>query len=294
MTKVSEHYDAVAQDYHRHYDREGLESSEVYPANYFRQQTMLNTFLRRGARRVLDVGMGDGSPMITLSRAGVEVWGFDLSENMVKQTSQNLSAQGLSADRVQWGDISDPATYVDLLRSGPFDGLMAMGVMPHVENDVQILRNMAACLKPGGVAFIEFRNQLFSMFTFNRYTHQFIMEELLAGVEVDYRTQVSEALKPLLRMDLPPVREQAPGGQGPGYDLILSRFHNPLTVRDIFAQAGLSDLRFHWYHYHSAPPVLAGINKDAFRRESMKLEHEPTGWRGMFLCSAFVVEAVRD
>jgi hypothetical protein len=29
----------------------------------------------------------------------------------------------------------------------------------------------------------------------------------------------------------------------------------------------------------------------AFRKEAMKLEHEPSGWRGYFLCSAGVVEA---
>jgi hypothetical protein len=95
-------------------------------------------------------------------------------------------------------------------------------------------------------------------------------------------------------MDLPPLRDKAPGGEGPGYDLILSRFHNPLAMGEVFAQAGLSDLRFHWYHYHCAPPVLESVDKEAFRRESMNLEHEPSGWRGMFLCSAFVVEAVRD
>jgi 2-polyprenyl-3-methyl-5-hydroxy-6-metoxy-1,4-benzoquinol methylase len=294
MTKVSEHYDAVAQDYHRHYNREHLETLEVYPANYFRQQIMLHTFMRRGARRVLDVGMGDGSPMINLSRAGVEVWGMDISQKMVERTRQNLAAQGLPVDRVQWGDISDPATYADLLSGGPFDGLMAMGVLPHVENDVHTLSNMAACLKPGGVAFIEFRNQLFSLFTFNRITHQFIVEELLAGLDEGYKAKVSLALEPLLRMDLPPVREQAPGGQGPGYDLILSRFHNPLTVGDIFARAGLADLRFHWYHYHPAPPLLEGLAPQAFRRQAMALEHEPSGWRGMFLCSAFVVEATRE
>lgn len=292
MAKVSDHYDAVAEDYHQHYDRERLMEMEVYPANYFRQKIMLNTFLGRGAKRVLDVGAGDGSPLSTLSRAGVEVWGLDISKNMVAKCRQRLQALGLPEERVQWGDITDPATYVDLLKGGAFDGLMAMGVMPHVENDVQVLNNMASCLRPGGVAFIEFRNQLFSLFTFNRLTHQFIMEELLAGVDAAYREKVSQALAEKLAMDQPPRRETVAGG-GPGYDTILSRFHNPLTLGPVFNQAGFKDLKLHWYHYHPAPPLLEGLDPQAFRREGMKLEQEPSGWRGMFLCSAFVVEAVR-
>jgi hypothetical protein len=170
---------------------------------------------------------------------------------------------------------------------------MAMGVMPHVENDAAVLANMAALLKPGGAAFIEFRNKLFSLFTFNRYTHEFIIEDLLAGVDPGYKARVAEALEKSLRMDLPLVRDKAAGGTGPGYDAVLSRFHNPLTIGPLFEAAGLGDLNLLWYHYHPAPPMLEGLDREAFRREAVRLEREPSGWRGMFLCSAFVMEAVR-
>jgi 2-polyprenyl-3-methyl-5-hydroxy-6-metoxy-1,4-benzoquinol methylase len=292
MVKVSDHYDAVAEGYHQHYDRERLMELDVYPANYFRQKIMLATLLGRGVKRVLDVGAGDGSPMSSLIRAGVECWGLDLSENMVAKCRERLKSLGQPEERVQWGDITDPATYIDVMRGGTFDGLMAMGVMPHVENDVQILKNMAACLRPGGVAFIEFRNKLFSMFTLNRYTHEFIMDELLPDMESAYKEKVSKALADRLAMDQPPKRDTVEGG-GPGYDTILSKFHNPLTVGDDFAQAGFQDLSFHWYHYHPAPPMLENLDPKAFRKQAMAMEQEPSGWRGMFLCSAFVVEAVR-
>jgi hypothetical protein len=32
---------------------------------------------------------------------------------------------------------------------------------------------------------------------------------------------------------------------------------------------------------------------ELFREEAVRLEHETSGWRGLFLCSAFVVEAVK-
>ncbi len=292
MVKVSDHYDAVAEDYHQHYDRERLAEIEVYPANYFRQKIMLTTFLGRGVKRIIDVGAGDGSPMSTLLRAGVECWGLDISEKMVAKCRERLKPLGQPEERVQWGDITDPATYVDVMKGGGFDGLMAMGVMPHVENDVQVLKNMAACLRPGGTAFIEFRNKLFSLFTLNRHTHDFIVEDLLGDLDPSYKEKVSQALAAKLSMDQPPKRETVDGG-GPGYDTILSKFHNPLTVGDDFIRAGFTDLNFHWYHYHPAPPMMEELDSRAFRNQAMSMEQEQSGWRGMFLCSAFVVEAVK-
>jgi hypothetical protein len=40
-------------------------------------------------------------------------------------------------------------------------------------------------------------------------------------------------------------------------------------------------------------PYLADRMPELFREEAIRLEHESSGWRGLFLCSAFVVEAVK-
>jgi hypothetical protein len=57
---------------------------------------------------------------------------------------------------------------------------------------------------------------------------------------------------------------------------------------------GFSDLKFHWYNYHPAYPMLAEqIDTREYREAQIALEHEGT-WRGMFLCSAGVIEAVKN
>ena len=48
-----------------------------------------------------------------------------------------------------------------------------------------------------------------------------------------------------------------------------------------------------WYHYHAAMPYLEDKMPELFRTESIRLEHEASNWRGFFLCSAFVIEAVK-
>lgn len=290
---VAAHYDAVAGGYHEQYDPDALYAAEVYPANYFRLRLLLNSFAARNVKRVVEVGVGEGTPLATIAQAGVDVWGFDLSERMVERSKERMREIGLDPDHILWGDIRDPISYAPALRDGTFDGLMAMGVMPHVENDDAVLDNMAALVKPGGTVFIEFRNKLFSLFTFNRHTRAFILDDLLADVDPELKARVAAELEDRLRVDLPPVRSTTADGGAPGYDAILSKFHNPLEAQALFARHGFEQVKLLWYHYHPAMPMLEPGAPELFRQEAIALEQEPSGWRGYFLCSAYVVEAVK-
>jgi 2-polyprenyl-3-methyl-5-hydroxy-6-metoxy-1,4-benzoquinol methylase len=291
---VSKHYDAAAANYHEQYRRDLLyDLSKDYPANYFRVQLLLNSFVSKGLRRVIEVGVGEGTPLSTLGQAGIEIWGFDLSHQMVEKSQQKMRESGMPPEHIFWGDIQDPTTYIHSLREGLFDGLMAMGVMPHVENDEMVLENMASMVRPGGSVFIEFRNKLFSLFTFNRYTADFILNDLLSQVSVEVKEAVAKDLASRLRMEMPAVRSRMEGVEAPGYDAILSKFHNPFEVIELIKRHGFEEIKLQWYHYHPAMPYLEEGLGDKFRQEAIRLEHEASGWRGMFLCSAFVVEAVK-
>ena len=290
---VADYYDATAATNHLQYERTGLRDlSRGYPANYFRLQLLLNSFVDNGVKRVVEVGVGEGTPLATLARAGMEVAGFDISEAMVAKSKERMVEIGQDPDRIIWGDVQDPSSYVELLRDGQYDALMAMGVMPHVSNDEQTLLNMRTMLRPGGLAFIEFRNKLFSLFSFNRYTYEFVMDDLLQGVSDDIRSHVGDFLRERLEMQRPPVRDtHYDDDTKVGYDAILSKFHNPFEVTELFDALGFEDIELLWYHYHPAMPWLAEKAPEAFREEAIRLEHEPSGWRGLFLCSAFVVQA---
>lgn len=290
---VSAHYDARAESYHLQYERDRLYTNQEYPANYFRLQLLLNSFLKKGIKRVIEVGVGEGTPLGTLAQAGIDIWGFDISDKMVEMSRQNMVKHDLDPNHIFWGDIQDPITYIHALKNGLFDGTMAMGVMPHVADDDMVLENIGSLIKPGGSVFIEFRNKLFSLFTFNRYTYEFILDDLLKDVGKEIRDVVAEELKTRVHMDLPPVRQVVAGTDAPGYDAITSRFHNPFEVIELFQKHNYTDIELSWYHYHPAMPYLEGKLPKAFRAEAIKLEHEPSGWRGFFLCSAFVVEAVK-
>jgi hypothetical protein len=96
-----------------------------------------------------------------------------------------------------------------------------------------------------------------------------------------------------MAMDQPPRRATTDDGTAPGYDAILSKFHNPFELLRDFEAAGYRDPRIHWYHFHPVPPMLEGRAGGDVREAAFALEHDPTDWRGYFLCSAGVIEATK-
>lgn len=299
---VAKHYDESAENYHLQYERNLISDvSRDYPANYFRLHQLINSFIQNNVRKVIEVGVGEGTPLITLSKAGMDVSGFDISHKMVEKARTNFAENGLSPENIIFGDIQDPTTYSPLLKAGQFDALLAMGVLPHVRNEEFVLKNMKNLVKPNGRVFIEFRNKLFSLFTFNRYTYEFIMEDLLEGVSPQLKSIVSKNLRDRLQMNLPTPRmigesanqiDSSADDEVPGYDAILSKFHNPFEMIDLFEKIGFKESKLHWYHYHPAMPDISKEDPHLFRDEALKLEHNNSNWKGMFLCSAFVIEAV--
>jgi 2-polyprenyl-3-methyl-5-hydroxy-6-metoxy-1,4-benzoquinol methylase len=289
VTEVASFYDSAAADYHQMYRRENLTTLESYPANYFRLQILIRRLSTLGARRVYEIGVGEGTPLVAMAKLGLEVAGCDISEAMVGAARRNFKASGLSQELIQWGDVEDATTLARQLKDGKYDAVVAAGVLPHVRNDRLMLETVKMCLKPGGVALIEFRNKMFSLFTFNRLTKNFILEDLLRDVPPAIRASVEAELDRRCAVDLPKAHT-APAAGAVGYDEILAKLHNPFDLQETFRAAGFIDPQIHWYHYHPAPPMLEAAIGAGFRHAAMRLEHEGS-WRGMFLCSAGVVEA---
>lgn len=289
MSNVASFYDGVASNYFEQYQRENLTSAAIYPANYFRLQIHIQRISTLGLKSVYEVGVGEGTPLATMAAMGLKVAGCDISKAMVETARRTFEDRGLDPNLIQWGDVEDAATIAGQLPNGPFDAAIAAGVLPHVKNDTLALKNIGMLVRPGGRLFVEFRNKLFSMFTFNRYTKEFILDDLLRDVSPGIKSAVSEELDRRLATDLPKPRVTTDTG-APGYDAILSKFHNPFELCQLFERCGYRSPVLHWYHYHPAPPMLEAPLGSAFRAGSMALEHEGS-WRGMFLCSAGLVEA---
>ena len=249
-----------------------------------------------GAHTVLDAGCGPASFLRDLPKH-IEGYGFDLTPEMVDAGREVLEAQGEPTDRLWVGSVVDPGAFQH--PSGApdrFDAAVCVGVLPHVpaEADAAVIANLRDSVVPGGLVAVEARNELFALFTLNRYSRDLFVERLIptdglrasAGADDDVDAVLAQ-VEGMFRTDLPPVRKGK--ADEPGYDEVLSRTHNPFELRAAFEAAGLVDVRVLFYHFHSVPPLAEGAASAAVRAASLAMEEDPEDWRGYFMASAFFV-----
>ena len=93
--------------------------------------------------------------------------------------------------------------------------------------------------------FLQFRNSMLSLYSFNCLTMDFILDELLVDVPSEIHDVVRSELETRLDMDRPPKREWDVNGVA--YDEILAKFHNPFELADFVGSKGFEAIRYHWY-----------------------------------------------
>lgn len=284
-------YSTWAGSYHADY----YAGAGAYPPVH--QDVIRNLVSVAGARTLLDAGCGPASMLRSLTDLGLELYGFDLTPEMVQEARRVMAEHGAPPANFWEGSVADPAAF-----RGPasaprqFDAAICIGVLPHVPESVEqsAIANLRDSLGSGGVVAIEARNQLFGLFSLNRYSYDLFTKDLMplealrqhADADPAALSTVLTDMQRLFRMDLPPIRG---GTQGePGYDEVLSRTHNPFVLKQEVAAAGFTDVTVLFYHYHCLPPMFEKALPQAYRALSVAME-DPTDWRGHFMASAFIV-----
>ena len=101
---------------------------------------------------VLDVACGSGRHVLELARLGYEAVGLDITESFVDTGRSLATSQALAAEFV----CDDMRTFV---REEAFDAAFvfstSFGYFEDPADDIAVLRNVRASLKPGGVFLIE-------------------------------------------------------------------------------------------------------------------------------------------
>jgi 2-polyprenyl-3-methyl-5-hydroxy-6-metoxy-1,4-benzoquinol methylase len=269
-------YSTWAQSYHADY----YAAASAYPPVH--QDIVRDVLKRSGVRTLLDAGCGPASLLRSLTDLGLELYGFDLTPEMVTEARRVMR---LPEERLWVGSVTDKSAY----GARHYDAAICIGVLPHVpqSTDKLVVENLFHAVRPGGTVLLEARNELFALFTQNRYTYELIAQRLVpAGALGGEGAKALEAMKQHFRMDLPPVRKGKSGE--PGYDEVLSRTHNPFELRALFEAAGFRDVEVLFYHYHCLPPMFERELPELFRRQSVAME-DPRDWRGHFMASAFIV-----
>lgn len=273
-------YDQVAKDYKKMYEP----NYEKYPANLIRLKLIKKRLKANSCHKVLDIGCGTAIPMIKLLEDGFDVRGFDYSKQMVLFGQNELESANFSRDLIYQADLQKNNT----IKKQKYDAILALGVFPHIKNEKIALKNLRNLLNNNGKAFIEFRNQLFSTFSLNKFSMDFFLNDLIDLKLISSKTQTQ-----LIDYYSKKLTTKKPKKQKDGrisYDEILAKFHNPLTLNDeLFMPLKMKIDKIHFYHFHALPPIFEKLNPNEFRTTSLKIE-KPQSWKGYFLSSAFVVE----
>lgn len=282
ISKVKNYYDQEAHDYTLMYKK----NYHGYPASLIRLKIINSRLKKLKIKKILDVGCGTCAPMISFLKNGFLVKGIDFSEEMIKEGKLELKKAGFNPNLIKSGDVEKPSAFP----KDKFDVVIASGVFPHLLNEKKVLTNFNKILKPKGRVFIEFRNELFSNYTLNKYSYDFFLNKLLDTKILP--KELSNDVKSFLSKKFDVINYKNTSKKI-HFTEILAKFHNPLSLEnDLFKPSGFFIENIHFYHFHVLPPIFEKKDPKLFRKLSLKLE-KTNDWRGYLMASAFVVEAIK-
>ena len=120
-------------------------------------------------KRVLEIGVGNGSHALLLARAAREFHGIDLTEYAANSTNRRMELFGVKNARVRQMNaevLAFPDNY--------FDYIWSWGVIHHTADTNAVLREMYRVLAPGGSATV--------MVYYRSFWYTYIISGLMHGV----------------------------------------------------------------------------------------------------------------
>jgi len=226
---------------------------------------------------LLDLGCGTGIPLLEFLKMGFSAQGCDFVDKSIDLTKQRLKEHDFDDNLVFSLDIEDSST----LSSQKFDIITSVGLFPHIIDDKQALQNTKSMLNDDGIVLIQYRNDLFNLFTLNAYSEDFFKRL----IDFDTLPDIfKKSLDDFYAQNLSTAAINSQFG-------LISKFHNPLNIEnELYKPMGFEIKNIHFFHYHRLPPIFQTYDNKLFRKLSDDIE-DPSDWRGHFLASSFIVEA---
>jgi ubiquinone/menaquinone biosynthesis C-methylase UbiE len=118
----------------------------VERARYLQQawQHLYFGFDRFAGKRVLEIGIGQGTDLVQFAKGGAECYGIDITDTHLDLARSNFALRGLKAELSKADATAIP--YPDAY----FDAVYSFGVIHHIPDADKVVREIKRVLKPDG------------------------------------------------------------------------------------------------------------------------------------------------
>jgi 2-polyprenyl-6-hydroxyphenyl methylase/3-demethylubiquinone-9 3-methyltransferase len=164
----------------RWWDLDG-EFKTLHAVNPLRIQ-FIRSFVELEGKRVVDVGCGGGILSEGLARAGAQVVGIDLAEELLDVAKSHADESGIGVDyrRVSAEALAEA-------ESGSFDIVTCMEMLEHVPDPASVVRACAKLVKPGGRVFFSTLNRKLKAYLLAIVGAEYLLNMIPKGTH-DYAT----------------------------------------------------------------------------------------------------------
>jgi len=200
---ISDHYGIPPEHYW--VTPSAWEISDTYFAQEIAEAKQLLGF--HPGMKALDIGAGMGKGMISLQRAGFDVWGIEPSEPF---RSNAIERMGIPIDRLQLAGVEDA-----VFPTATFDFITFGAVLEHIQEPGRAIQRAMGWLKPGGVIHAEVPS---SKWLISKIANMFF-----SARGVNYVSNLSPMHSPfhLYEFGLPSFQKHA---ERVGYDIAQHRY----------------------------------------------------------------------
>jgi ubiquinone/menaquinone biosynthesis C-methylase UbiE len=239
-------------------------------------------------KNILDIGCGGGETVLDALQLGIDVNGIEPIENLVRFGQKKIANAGFDEKKITQGDASVISSFED----NSFDLISMLSVIPHVpmKDWFNLHSEIARVLRPGGISVIAYRNELFDLYTANRFTHEFFMSNFYSVnlYSEKLRREIYEELKKFIpHFEQPQIRHTEARDKSFG-ELVRPKT-NPLVHNVYLKQFGMMSESTYFCNIHPFLPNMKLSEIEDFRSVKHKLEIEfYDKWQGYFMAAMFV------
>jgi 2-polyprenyl-3-methyl-5-hydroxy-6-metoxy-1,4-benzoquinol methylase len=237
----------------------------LYPANFFRYETVLEFLETQPKGKILDAGCGPGLMTRLLQKKGWDVVACDYSPGMINTSKKKAKEEGL-ADVYHRLDLKE----LSKLKQ-KFSIVILNGVLPYISEseEAKVFSEIHKVLAPGGYLIASHYNLYFDVYGLDKWSVETILHSLLepSGLpQVEIEKVKSKLTESLASPDYVLDKEKT------------MKVEDPLRYHEKLAHFGFKEIDQVYYNFFYMPAKFED-NQDPDVREKMerKLRRDPRG-----------------